>query len=392
VTPPPADDDRSSPELTLRSVTGLSGIEPAAWDAVANPPGAEYDPFISWDFLEALEASGCVGEEAGWLPRHLVVEDASGRLRGALPLYLKTHSMGEYVFDHGWADAYERAGGKYFPKLLTAVPFSPVTGRRILSGEAGIRRALAAAAIQTVQQWGLSGWHVNFPAESEWSELAGYGLLQRLDRQYIWSNRGYADYDAFLADLSSRKRKALRKERREAQDGIEIEHLSGDALRPEHWDVFFACYQETGSRKWGYPYLNRAFFDLLHRRMADRVILVMAKKDGRYIASALNLIGSNALYGRYWGRLDDHPFLHFELCYHQAIDIAIARGLDRVEAGAQGEHKLARAYRPRPVYSAHYIENEGFRDAVADFLVRERAAVETDIALQDAESPFKRHD
>lgn len=392
MTPPPADDDRSAPELTLRSVPGLAGVEPAAWDAVANPPGAEYDPFISWDFLEALEASGCVGEEAGWLPRHLIVEDASGQLRGALPLYLKTHSMGEYVFDHGWADAYERAGGQYFPKLLTAVPFSPVTGRRLLSGDAGIRRALASAAIKTVQQWGLSGWHVNFPGGEEWKELADYGLLQRLDRQYIWSNRGYADYDAFLADLSSRKRKALRKERREAQAGIEIEHLSGGALRPEHWDVFFACYQETGSRKWGYPYLNRAFFNLLHRRMADRVILVMAKKDGRYIASALNLVGSNALYGRYWGRLDDHPFLHFELCYHQAIDIAIARGLDRVEAGAQGEHKLARGYRPRPVYSAHHIENEGFRDAVADFLVRERDAVETDIALQDAESPFKRHD
>jgi hypothetical protein len=387
---PPADDDRSPPELTLRAVDGLSGIDRDAWDRIANPPGREYDPFLSWDFLEALEASGCVGEDAGWIPRHLVVEDASGALAGALPLYAKTHSMGEYVFDHGWADAFERAGGQYYPKLLTAVPFSPVTGRRILAEAPQIRRALVAGAVQTTRQWGLSGWHVNFPAEAEWRELSEQGLLQRMDRQFIWTNRGYADYDAFLADLSSRKRKGLRKERREAQAGIEIEHLTGEDLRPEHWDVFYACYQETGARKWGYPYLNRAFFDLLHQRLAGRVVLVMAKKEGRYIASALNLAGSHALYGRYWGRLDDHPFLHFELCYHQAIDIAIERGLDRVEAGAQGEHKLARGYRPQPVYSAHYIANEGFRDAVADFLARERIAVETDITLQNEESPFKR--
>lgn len=392
MTPPPADDDRSPPELTLRSIDGLAQIDRAAWDSIANPPDAEFDPFLSWDFLEALEASGCVGEEAGWIPRHLVVEDADGRLMGALPLYAKTHSMGEYVFDHGWADAFERAGGQYYPKLVTAVPFSPVTGRRILAGDPGIRRALVSAAVQTTQQWGLSGWHINFPTRQEWTELSELGLLRRMDRQFIWANRGYADYDAFLADLSSRKRKGLRKERREAQAGIEIEHLTGEALQPGHWDVFFACYQETGSRKWGFPYLNRTFFDLLHQRMADRVILVMAKQDGRYIASALNLLGSHALYGRYWGRLADHPFLHFELCYHQAIDIAIERGLERVEAGAQGEHKLARGYRPQPVYSSHFIENEGFRDAVADFLERERPAVETDIALQDAESPFRRSD
>jgi hypothetical protein len=390
--PPPADDGREGPALTLRSVDGLAAISRAGWDAVANPPDAEYDPFLSWDFLEALEASGCVGEATGWLPRHLLLEDASGTPAGALPLYIKTHSMGEYVFDHGWADAFERAGGQYFPKFLTAVPFSPVTGRRILARDPVLRQALVAGAVQTAQQWGVSSWHVTFPGRAEWSELGELGLLQRMDRQFIWHNRGYGDYDDFLADLSSRKRKGLRRERREAQAGIEIERLGGDDLQPHHWDVFFACYQETGSRKWGSPYLNREFFDLLHRRMANRVILVMAKLEGRYIAAALNLVGSNALYGRYWGRLEDRAFLHFELCYHQAIDIAIERGLDRVEAGAQGEHKLARGYRAAPVYSAHFIAHQGFRDAVADFLDRERAAVEAEIALQDEESPFRSRD
>ena len=377
--PPAADDGNEPGTLSLRAVEQLSDISRDGWDAVANPPGAACDPFLSWDFLEALEASGCVGEDTGWLPRHLVVEDATAMIRGALPLYIKLHSMGEYVFDHAWADAWERAGGQYFPKLLTAIPFSPVTGRRLLSPDPAIRRALATGAIQIAQQWGVSGWHVNFPTRAERDVFAGQGLLQRMDRQYIWHNRDYASYDAFLDDLSSRKRKALRKERRAARDGIEIERLSGPDLQPLHWDVFFECYQDTGSRKWGFPYLNRAFFDLLHQRMADRVVLVMAKKEGRYIASALNLVGSEALYGRYWGRLDDHPCLHFELCYHQAI----------VEAGAQGEHKLARGYRPSPVYSAHWIADPGFRSAIADYLDRERAAVEQEIALQDEETPFK---
>ena len=387
--PPPDDDRAGTGPLSLRSVETLAQVDRKAWDAVANPPGADYDPFASWDFLEALEASGCVGEAAGWIPRHLIAEDAAGRLVGALPLYAKLHSMGEYVFDHAWADAYDRAGGQYFPKLLTAIPFSPVTGRRVLAPDPGLRRALAAAAVETATQWGVSGWHVNFPDRAEWDALGAMGLLRRMDRQYVWRNRDYADYEAFLGDLSSRKRKALRKERRAAQDGLEIEHLSGADLQPHHWDVFYRCYQETGSRKWGYPYLNRAFFDLLHQRMADRVLLVMAKSGGRYIAAALNLIGSDALYGRYWGRLEDHPYLHFELCYHQAIDAAIARGLSRVEAGAQGEHKLARGYRPTPVYSAHFIADEGLRHAIADYLERERPAVEADIALQAAETPFK---
>lgn len=376
--------------LTLKTVPGLAGVDREAWNALASPPGVERDPFLSWEFLEALEASGCVGGDTGWMPRHILAEDDAGQLLGALPLYAKTHSMGEYVFDHGWAEAYERAGGRYYPKLLSAVPFTPVTGRRLLSPDPAIRRALAKAAISLTGQWGVSSWHVNFPAGDDRETLAGLGLLARIDRQFIWENRGYATYDDFLSDLSSRKRKALKKERREAQDGIDIVQLTGDALTPEHWDVFFACYQDTGSRKWGQPYLNRDFFDLVHRRMGRDILMVMAKKDGRYIAAALNFIGSDALYGRYWGRLDNHPHLHFELCYHQAVDAAITRGLGRVEAGAQGEHKLARGYRPRAVHSAHFIADEGFREAVGEYLDREREAVTIDIAMQDAESPFKK--
>ena len=387
---PPADDGDHPMALTVQAVGSLDEVAREDWDRLANPQGAEFDPFISWDFLQALEQSGCIGEGTGWLPRHLIARDARGDLVGSVPLYVKSHSMGEYVFDQAWADAYERAGGRYYPKLLTAVPFSPVTGRRILAASADLRHALIQATCDMARRWGVSGWHVNFPAGEQRSELATAGLLPRIDRQYVWRNRSYNSYDDFLADLSSRKRKALRKERTAAQSGITIEHLSGEELRPEHWDVFYACYQETGSRKWGFPYLNRTFFDLLHQRMADRVLLVMAKMDGRYIAAALNLVGSHALYGRYWGKLEDHPFLHFELCYHQAIDAAIARGLHRVEAGAQGEHKLARGYAPTKVHSAHFIENEAFGQAVGQYLEQERAAVRADIRAQDADSPFRK--
>lgn len=375
--------------LTIKAVPGLSGVDPHAWDALANPPGAERDPFLSWAFLEALEASGCVGDDTGWLPHHLLAEDEDGRLLGAMPLYAKTHSMGEYVFDHAWADAYERAGGRYYPKLLTAIPFTPVTGRRLLSPDPDVRAALIDSARQLTGQWGVSSWHVNFPSTADREALNGAGLLARTDRQFIWENRGYQSYDDFLADLSSRKRKALKKERRDAQDGIEIERLAGSDLSPAHWDVFFDCYQETGSRKWGSPYLNRAFFDLIHQRLSDEILMVMAKHDGRYIAAALNFVGSDALYGRYWGRLEDRPALHFELCYHQGIEFAIERGLSRMESGAQGEHKLARGFRPRAVHSAHFIADPGFRAAVADYLVREREALEYEIAAIDAESPFK---
>lgn len=375
--------------LTVRSHGALNDIPRDQWDQLANPPGAEFDPFLSWDFLQALEESGSAAPDTGWYPRHLTLEDAAGALVGALPLYLKAHSQGEYVFDHAWADAWEQAGGQYYPKMLSAVPFTPVTGRRILASDPQVQRLLVSGGIQAASQWNLASWHITFPDHQSWQELGELGLLRRVDRQYIWRNQGYSDYADFLGALSSRKRKALRKEREAAQHGLEIEQLTGDDLRPEHWDVFFACYQDTGSRKWGFPYLNRAFFDLIHQRMRDKVLLVMAKQDGRYIAAALNFIGSHALYGRYWGRLADHPFLHFELCYHQAIDAAIALKLDRVEAGAQGEHKLARGYLPSPVYSAHYIADDGFRGAVSDFLDQERPAVLHDIELQRQESPFK---
>ncbi|WP_420432067.1 GNAT family N-acetyltransferase [Hyphobacterium sp.] len=375
--------------LSLRSIASLTEVDKPAWDAVANPAGESFDPFLSWDFLHALEASGCATTKTGWQPAHLVATAADGTLRGALPAYAKAHSYGEYVFDHAWADAFERAGGRYYPKLLSAIPFTPATGRRLLAPQADIREALALGAMQLAETNGLSVWSMNFPAAPDRETADRLGLLHRVDRQYIWENEGYRTYDDFLTALSSRKRKALKKERAAANDGIEIVGLTGDDLRPEHWDVFFACYQDTGSRKWGQPYLNRDFFDRIHRAMADRVYMAMAKRDGRYFAAALNFIGSDALYGRYWGRLAESPFLHFELCYHRAIDFAIAHGLSRVEAGAQGEHKLARGYRPRPVHSVHHIPDGNFRQAVADYLDYERRAVLADIEAQQAELPFK---
>ena len=377
-------------EISVRMSEGLAGIAPEAWDAIANPPGAPFDPFLSWDFLEALEASGCVSEEAGWIPRHLIAEDEGGTIVGVLPLYVKTHSYGEYVFDHAWADALHRAGGEYYPKLVTAVPFTPVTGRRLLAADAGVRRALAAAAKSVTEQWGMSGWHVLFADAGQRTELAQNAMSERLDIQFIWQNRSYASYDDFLADLASRKRKALRKEREAAQDGLEIVQLTGADLTQEHWDVFFACYQDTGARKWGSPYLNREFFQLIHQRMAQHVLMVMARRDGQWIASALNFIGSEALYGRYWGCLEGQDSLHFELCYHQAIDYAIARGLKRVEAGAQGHHKLSRGYRPEAVGSSHFLTHEGLAAAVGRFVQGERRAVMGEIIALDAEGPYRK--
>lgn len=377
--------------LNIRMIERLAEIDREAWDRVASPQGEPFDPFLSWDFLDALETSGCAVEETGWGPKHLLAEDeGSGELLGVLPLYLKGHSYGEFVFDHGWANAYENAGGQYYPKLVTAVPFTPVSGRRVLARDPRVRRALVDAARHVAAEWGLSGWHVLFPFEAEWGELRDAGLLGRTDIQFIWENRGYQSYDDFLADLASRKRKALKKERGTAQHGLEIERLSGDALTEHHWDVFFACYQETGARKWGSPYLNRTFFSLIHERMADRVLLVMAKREGEHIAAALNFIGSQALYGRYWGALEHRDSLHFELCYHQAVEYAIERGLKRVEAGAQGPHKMARGYRPQAVHSAHHLTQESFAQAVDRFLAREREAVQAEIGALGAETPFKK--
>ncbi len=376
--------------LTVRVVEKLAEIPAAAWDACA---GAD-NPFLSHAFLEALEASGSATGKTGWLPQHLALEDQAGRVLGAVPLYLKSHSYGEYVFDHGWADAYERAGGRYYPKLQACVPFTPATGPRLLlHPEAGEEAAdlLVEAMIEVARRRKVSSLHVTFPTEAEWERLGKAGFLQRVGRQFHWENDGYATFDDFLEALNSRKRKQIRRERRDAMaGGLEIETLTGSALETKHWDAFYRFYMSTSDRKWGSAYLTREFFDLLNARMADRVLLVMVRLGQKYVAGALNLVGATTLFGRNWGCLGDFPFLHFEACYYRAIDFAIERGLGRVEAGAQGEHKIQRGYLPSPTYSAHWIPDPGFRRAVAEFEERERRAVEHEKeALEEALSPFK---
>ncbi|MCP2679379.1 GNAT family N-acetyltransferase [Maricaulaceae bacterium NA33B04] len=377
-------------ELRMRMVERLSAVDKADWDAIANPSDQPYDPFLSWNFLEALERSNSAVEETGWAPRHLIAEGEKAKPVGALPLYVKGHSQGEYVFDHAWADALERAGGRYYPKLLTAVPFTPATGRRLLADDAGVRAGLINAARQASEAYQASSWHVLFPNAAELEALGEARLLKRYDIQYIFESDGYRDYADFLDALSSRKRKALKKERASAQASIEIEPLTGSDITEAHWDVFWACYQDTGERKWGTPYLTRDFFSIVGERMADDILLVMAKRDGEYFAAALNFIGGETLFGRYWGALAHQECLHFELCYHQAIDFALARGLTRVEAGAQGQHKLARGYRPQLVYSAHDINHSGLREAIAQYLRRERPAVEQEREHLEGETPYKR--
>ncbi len=366
----------------------IAEIGRADWDVCAGPTG---DPFVSHDFLNACEASGSATPRQGWAGRHLTAHDATGAVVGVMPLWLKGHSQGEYVFDHAWADALERAGGAYYPKLLSAVPFTPVTGPRLLAATQAAREALLAGAVALTERQALSSLHVNFPTRDEWEVMGQAGLLRRLDMQYVWTNRGYGSFDDFLGALSSSRRKTIRRERREAQAGLDIRILTGGDIREEHWDAFFAFYMDTGSRKWGRPYLTRTFFSLIGETMADRIALVMAFRDGRPVAGALNLIGRDALYGRQWGTVEEAPFLHFELCYYRAVEFAIERGLSRVEAGAQGEHKIARGYLPTPVYSAHYIAHPGLRAAVADYLERERPAVETEMAaMTEALSPYRR--
>ncbi|GAA0621895.1 GNAT family N-acetyltransferase [Brevundimonas kwangchunensis] len=378
--------------FAIRVHNTVSDIGREAWDACASPTG---DPFVSFDFLDACEASGSAVPAQGWAGRHLALEDADGRVIGVMPLWLKGHSQGEYVFDHSWADAYERAGGRYYPKLLGAVPFTPVTGPRFLAhpdaDAATVREALLQGALTLTERLGVSSLHVNFPTREDWDAMGEAGLLRRQDMQYVWRNGGYATFDDFLSALSSNRRKTIRRERREAQAGLDIRTLTGADIRPEHWDAFFGFYMDTGSRKWGRPYLTREFFARIGETMADRIALVMAFRDERPIAGALNLIGRDALYGRQWGCLEDVPFLHFELCYYQAIDFAIAHGLSRVEAGAQGEHKIARGYLPSPVYSAHFIADPALRGPVADYLERERPAVDSEIeGLTEELSPFRR--
>lgn len=382
-----------SPTIRIRLAPGVASLSPKDWDACAGTA----NPFLSHAFLSALERSGSATADSGWQSLPVVIEAEDGAIAAVAPLYVKSHSQGEYVFDHGWADAWERAGGRYYPKLLSAVPFTPVPGPRLLVRESqdparddAMAAALVAAMEAVADDNGLSSAHVTFVEEAQLRTFTDAGWLVREGVQFHWHNRGYRGFDDFLADLASRKRKAIRKERAAAVEGLTIRHVTGDALSESDWDAFWTFYQDTGDRKWGRPYLTRAFFSMLGREMADRILLILAERDGRAIAGALNLIGADTLYGRYWGCVEDVPFLHFELCYYQAIEAAIARGLSRVEAGAQGEHKLARGYAPTPTWSAHYIPDPGFRRAVADFLDRERAAVEREQQFLGGLTPFRR--
>ena len=378
----------------IRSHGAISDIGRAAWDTCADAPDHLGNPFIRYDFLQALEESGCVSARAGWKPQHLSVSDGDGRVVGVMPLYLKSHSQGEYVFDHSWADAYMRAGGQYYPKLQSAAPFTPATGPRLITaegeGRGAVEEALLHGAVALTDQIGASSLHITFLTEGEWTRAGAAGLLQRRDQQYHWHNRGYADFEGFLAQLSSNRRKNIRRERRDAQAGLEIVAVTGKDLTEAHWDAFFAFYMDTGGRKYGRPYLNRLFFSLLGERMADRVMLILARRDGRWIAGALNLLGDDCLFGRNWGCLEEVPFLHFEVCYYRAIEEAIRLGLARVEAGAQGEHKIARGYLPASVFSAHYIADPALREPVARYLDRERDAVEREMDyLTEEYSPFR---
>ena len=375
-----------SPPAKARIAAGVRDFSAAAWDGCAANP----NPFVSHAFLSACEASGSVGRGTGWQAAPIVIEDEAGALCGALPAYFKGHSQGEYVFDHAWSDAWERAGGRYYPKLQIAAPFTPAPGPRILAQDEGIARALLAAAESVVDQQGLSSAHATFVAPEQLDCFRDAGWLIREGVQFHWANQGYATFDDFLDALASRKRKAIRKERATAQEGLEIVHLSGAEITEAHWDAFWVFYQDTGARKWGQPYLTRTFFSEVGVTMADQLLLILALRNGQPIAGALNFIGDDTLYGRYWGCTEDVPCLHFELCYYQAIDAAIARGLARVEAGAQGEHKLARGYVAVPTWSAHYIADAGFRAAVSDFVDRERKAMERQIDFLAGMAPFKR--
>ncbi|RAZ89664.1 GNAT family N-acetyltransferase [Mesorhizobium hawassense] len=395
------DDDgqAANADYAIRVAAGIGAFTCDEWNGFAGTTRDDkengYNPLVSFAFLSALEDSGCAVRRTGWQGHHLRLETARGRLLGAVPCYLKSHSQGEYVFDHGWSDAFERAGGRYYPKLQCSVPFTPVTGPRLLvskgENEGAVRAGLAEGLKLVTDQLGVSSAHVTFANEPDVATLEAAGFLHRTDQQFHFFNEGFSTYDDFLATLASRKRKAMKKERREAlADGISIDWLTGKDITERAWDDFYAFYMDTGGRKWGRPYLNRQFFSLIGERMADDILLVMAKRSGRYIAGAINFIGSDALYGRNWGCIEDHPFLHFEVCYHQAIDFAIERKLKVVEAGAQGEHKLARGYRPVTMHSAHYISHPGLRNAVADYLRRERREVERMGEYLEEHTPFRK--
>ncbi|MGV2128190.1 GNAT family N-acetyltransferase [Agrobacterium vitis] len=386
-------------EVIIRVEQSFKAIDRHAWNRLfgaAKASGGEaYNPFNSWAYLSALEESGSATAKTGWLGHHLLMENGDGQLLGAMPCYLKNHSRGEYVFDQGWADAFERAGGQYYPKLQASIPFTPATGPRLMVAEGvepeSARASLAASFAEISRKLGVSSAHATFLPENELEHFKDADFLHRLDQQFHFINQGYANHDAFLETLASRKRKALKKERRAAlENGITIDWLTGSDLTEAVWDQFFTFYMDTGSRKWGKPYLTRQFYSLIGERMAEDILLVMAKRDGRYVAGAINFIGEETLFGRHWGCSEDHPFLHFEVCYHQAIDFALAKGLKKVEAGAQGEHKLARGYQPVTTHSAHYIAHPGLRRAIADYLEREREEVEHIGAYLGEHTPFRK--
>ena len=392
----------NSPEIRVRVASSLADVDAGQWDACANPTGVgsgdeaeSYNPFLSHAFLSALEQSGSVGGRTGWSPVHLLIDGDDGTLSGAVPAYVKSHSQGEYVFDHGWADAYHRAGGDYYPKIQVSVPFTPVTGRRLLYNKGGAnaertRAALLAGLEALRSKVEASSVHLTFLTKSEWEALGHEGYLQRTDQQFHFLNAGYADFDGFLAALASRKRKMIRRERKDALAAdITVQWITGSDITEAHWDAFWQFYMDTGSRKWGRPYLTRKFFSLIGESMPERVLLVMAMRGGQAIAGAINFIGDKALYGRNWGAIEEHPFLHFEVCYYQAIDFALSRGLARVEAGAQGEHKLARGYGPVQTYSAHRIADRRLARAIADYLERERCHVAESIETYGEHTPFR---
>lgn len=383
---------------SIKAYAGIGEIGQAAWDACANPsidgsscPDLPFDPFLSYAFLHALEKSGSAVAETGWAPYHLALENDEGSIKGVVPMYLKSHSQGEYVFDYSWADAFERAGGRYYPKFQCSVPFTPATGRRLLTTSTEYEEYLVSGMMQVAEKMKVSSIHVTFAEQEQWARMGKMGFLQRTDKQFHWHNDNYCSFEDFLAQLSSKKRKNIRRERRVAlSTGVEIECLTGDSLREEHWDAFYQFYVDTGSRKWGTPYLTREFFSLITESMANDILLILCRRDGRYIAGAINFIGGECLYGRNWGCIEDHPFLHFEVCYYQAIEFAIERGLARVEAGAQGPHKLARGYLPSLTHSAHWIVNESFRDAIHHFLKEESRYVQEEIDYIGEHSPFKK--
>ena len=381
--------------LELRLLGGINEASPAEWDAAALGRDPSANPFVCHDFLAALEVSGCATADTGWLPRHVVITDGAGHMRAAAPMYVKGHSYGEYVFDWAWADAFERSGGRYYPKLLVGAPFSPVTGPRLLcpADDTMLTSQLLAGMVGAAQRLKVSSLHITFPTREEWEIAGRCGFLLREGRQFHWHNPGYGTFDDFLAELASRKRKTLRKERARAlADDIEIRRLTGTEIEPAHWDAFYQFYMDTASRKWGHPYLNRAFFEELGARLKDRILLVMAFRNARPIAGALNLFSDTTLFGRNWGCIEDHPFLHFECCYYQAMDFAIERGLSRVEAGAGGSHKVTRGYMPEATYSAHWIAEDRFRDAIDRFLEAERADVGHERAALATRAPFRKGD